>query len=180
MRHRVQGRKLKRTASHRKALLKNMATSLLKHERIRTTVAKAKELRSFVEPIITRAKVESLHNKREVLKKIKDRKIVVKLFEDIALRYKERPGGYTRIIKLANTRPGDNSKMCFIELVEETMTAKASKKKAAPKVEEKAEEAKVEETVEAKDAAVETEENKAEETTDTTVEDKTEEDKKES
>lgn len=179
MRHRVQGRKLKRTASHRKAMLKNMATSLLKYERIRTTTAKAKELRTFVEPIITKAKVDSLHNKREVLKKIRDRKILVKLFEDIALRYKDRPGGYTRIIKLATTRPGDNSKMCYIELVEEAISSKPAQKKSAPKnVEEK-----VETVVEEKEAKVEAEEAPAEEAKAEDVqkeaEDKKEDDKKE-
>ncbi len=126
MKHRIDGRKLKRTAPHRKAMLANMATSLLKHERIQTTEAKAKELRRFVEPLITRSKVNSLHNKREILKKISDRKIIVKLFENIALRYTNRPGGYTRITHLARKRAGDNSRMVLIELVEESLYADQS------------------------------------------------------
>ena len=118
MRHRIKGRKLGRNASHRKAMYKNMMLSLLKYERIRTTLVKAKELRSYIEPVITRAKENTLHNKRIVLKKIRDRKILVKLFEVISPRYKDRPGGYTRIMKLSRNRVGDNSKMALIELVE--------------------------------------------------------------
>ncbi len=137
MKHRIDGRKLKRNAPHRKAMLANMATSLLKHERIQTTEAKAKELRRYVEPLITRSKVNSLHNKREILKKISDRKIVVKLFENIALRYANRPGGYTRIIHLARKRSGDNSRMVLIELVEEALyPAGQAEKDTSPKTEE--------------------------------------------
>ncbi|MDH5682748.1 MAG: 50S ribosomal protein L17, partial [Spirochaetota bacterium] len=121
--HKMSGRKLKRTASHRKAMLANMAVSLLKYERIETTVTKAKELRRYVEPIINRAKENTLHNKREIMRKIKDRKVIVKLFDNIALRYANRPGGYTRIIRLAKLRVGDNSKMALIELVEEALAA---------------------------------------------------------
>ena len=99
-------------------MYKSMMLSLLKHERIRTTLVKAKELRGYIEPVITRAKENTLHNKRMVLKKIRDRKILVKLFEVISPRYKDRPGGYTRIMKLSRNRVGDNSKMALIELVE--------------------------------------------------------------
>jgi large subunit ribosomal protein L17 len=144
MRHKVDGRKLGRTASHRKAMLANMAVSLLKHERIETTLAKAKELRRFVEPIITRAKEDSVHNKRMIRRKISDRKIINKLFENIVPRYTNRNGGYTRIIKLSKYRNGDNSRMALIELVEEALYTNTKKKKAkkdttAPKVEEKVE-----------------------------------------
>ncbi|MDH4127708.1 MAG: 50S ribosomal protein L17 [Spirochaetota bacterium] len=120
MRHKIEGRKLGRSSAHRKAMFANMATSLFKYERIKTTLAKAKELKRFIEPLITRAKEESLHNKRLILKKIKNRKILIKLFENIAPRFKNRPGGYTRIIQLG-FRKGDNSKLAFIELVEEAL-----------------------------------------------------------
>ncbi len=136
MKHRIDGRKLKRNAPHRKAMLANMATSLLKHERIQTTEAKAKELRRYVEPLITRSKVNSLHNKREILKKISDRKIVIKLFENIALRYANRPGGYTRIIHLARKRSGDNSRMVLIELVEEALYTGQAEKETSSRTEE--------------------------------------------
>ncbi|GMT48713.1 MAG: 50S ribosomal protein L17 [bacterium] len=154
MRHRIDGRKLKRTAPHRKAMLANMATSLLKYERIQTTEAKAKELRRYVEPLITRSKVNSLHNKREILKKISDRKIVVKLFENIALRYTNRPGGYTRITHLARKRAGDNSRMVLIELVEEALYTDQSKGKSSKKTKTQA--VKTDESTE-KESPVETE-----------------------
>ncbi len=125
MRHKISGRKLKRSSAHKKAMLSNMSTSLLKHERLKTTLAKAKELRTYVEPIIHRAKESSLHNKREILKKINNRKIVVKLFDNIALRYKNRNGGYTRIIRLGKHRPGDSSNMAIIELVEEALISES-------------------------------------------------------
>lgn len=141
MKHRIGGRKLGRTSDHRKAMLSNMATSLFKsyNDRIMTTLAKAKELKRFVEPIITRAKIDSLHNKRLLMKKIKNRKVLLKLFENIAPRYANRPGGYTRIIHLAN-RKGDNSKMAYIELVEEALIesqATIEKKSQSKKTEEK-------------------------------------------
>ncbi len=132
MKHRVAGRKLGKTSSHKKAMLLNMASSLLKHERVKTTLAKAKELRRVIEPIITRAKVESLHNKRLLLRKVKNRKLINKLFENIAPRYTNRNGGYTRIIRLSMLRKGDNSKMAFIELVEEQLYP-SDKKKSSKK-----------------------------------------------
>ncbi len=146
MRHKVDRRKLGRTASHRKAMMANMAASLLKHERIETTLAKAKELRRFVEPIITRAKEDTIHNKRMIRRKISDRKIINKLFENIVPRYTNRNGGYTRIIRLSKFRKGDNSRMALIELVEEALYTSTKKKKTkakpeatTPKVEEKLE-----------------------------------------
>ena len=117
MRHLKKGRKLNRDKEHRKAMFSNMVTSLLRHERIKTTTPKAKELRRYCEKIITRAKENTLHNKRIVMKKIKDRDIVAKLFDEIAPRYKNVNGGYTRIIKMGN-RLGDGAEMSIIELVE--------------------------------------------------------------
>ena len=129
MRHGKKVPKLGRTASHRKALLRNMATSLILKEKITTTIDKAKALRPFIEKIISRAKTDTLHNKREVHKKLTERRAVIKLFSDIAPRYGKRPGGYTRIFKLG-TRPGDAAEMAIIELVEEEFVSKTGKKKA--------------------------------------------------
>ena len=116
MRHRNKGRKLSRTHTHRKALLRNMATSLFRHERIETTTAKAKELRPVAERLITLARRGDVHARRLAGRKIQDRDVLGKLFEDIAPRYAERPGGYTRILKLG-TRKGDGAEMSLIELV---------------------------------------------------------------
>ncbi len=116
MRHRKKGRKLSRTASHRRATLRNMAASLFLHERIETTTAKAKELRPFAERLITLAKRGDLHARRLAAAKIGDRDIVGKLFDDLGPRFAERPGGYTRILKLG-TRKGDAADMSLIELV---------------------------------------------------------------
>lgn len=116
MRHRKKGRKLSRTPSHRKATLRNMATSLFRHERIETTTAKAKELRPYAERLITLARRGDVHARRLAAAKIQDRQVLGKLFDDIAPRYMERPGGYTRILKLGN-RKGDAAEMSLIELV---------------------------------------------------------------
>ena len=116
MRHRNKGRKLSRTHTHRKALLRNMATSLFRHERIETTTAKAKELRPVAERLITLARRGDVHARRIAGRKIQDRDVLGKLFDDIAPRYAERPGGYTRILKLG-TRKGDGAEMSLIELV---------------------------------------------------------------
>lgn len=110
-------RKLNRTSSHRKAMLNNMATELFRRERIETTLTKAKELRPFSEKIISAAKVNTLSSRRNVLKKIKDKEVVRKLFDEIGPRFNERPGGYTRIIKLYPRR-GDATETAIIELVE--------------------------------------------------------------
>ncbi len=116
MRHRRKGRGLSRSPSHRKALLRNMATSLFRHERITTTTAKAKELRPYAERLITKAKRGDLHARRLAARKISDREVLGKLFDEIGPRYAERPGGYTRILKLGS-RKGDAAEMALIELV---------------------------------------------------------------
>jgi len=117
MRHAKKGRKLSRTASHRKATLRNLATSLFRHGRIETTTAKAKELRPFAERLITLARRGDLHARRLAAQKIQDRQVLGSLFDEIAPRYAERPGGYTRILKLGN-RKGDAAEMSLIELVD--------------------------------------------------------------
>ncbi len=158
MRHQKKFNHLGRTAPHRKAMLKNMATSLILHKRIKTTLAKAKELRMFVEPIINRSKEDTTHSRRMVFRKLQSKDAVTELFREIAVKVADRPGGYTRILKTGN-RLGDNAEMCIIELVDynEVMlaekAAKATKstrrrrgagsKAAAPKAASIAEEAQV-------------------------------------
>ena len=117
MRHGKKHRKLNRTSSHRKALFKNMASSLLKHEIIRTTLPKAKELRKITEPLITLGREASVHNQRLAFSRLRDREIVTKLFGEIGPRYSKRNGGYTRILK-CGFRKGDNAPMAYIELVD--------------------------------------------------------------
>ena len=117
MRHRHGLRKLNRTSSHRQAMFKNMAVSLLRHEAIKTTLPKAKELRRVVEPLITLAKEPTLANRRLAFDRLRDRAIVTKLFAEIGPRYATRPGGYTRILKMG-FRVGDNAPMAFVELVD--------------------------------------------------------------
>ena len=117
MRHRHGLRKLNRTSSHRLAMLRNMTVSLLRHEAIKTTVPKAKELRKVVEPIITLGKNDTLANKRLAFARLRDREIVQKLFAEIGPRYNARPGGYIRILKMG-FRVGDNAPMAFVELVD--------------------------------------------------------------
>ncbi len=117
MRHKVKGRKLGRTASHRKATLIALATSLLRYKRIKTTLAKAKETRGFVERIITRAKKGDLHSHKLIMDYIKDKEVVKELFTDIVPKIGDRPGGYTRVVKLGN-RLGDAASMALIELVD--------------------------------------------------------------
>ncbi|MSR23240.1 MAG: 50S ribosomal protein L17 [Gemmatimonadetes bacterium] len=117
MRHRNKGRKLTRTSSHRRATLKNLATSLFIHERLETTTAKAKELRPFAERLITLARRGDLHARRLAGRRIQDRAVLGKLFDEIGPRFQERPGGYTRILKLGNRR-GDAAEMALIELVD--------------------------------------------------------------
>lgn len=129
MRHNKSGRRLGRTTSHRVAMFRNMVTSFLTHERIVTTDAKAKELRPIAEKMITLGKKGDLHAIRQAASYIRDKETVTKLFSTIAPRYKERAGGYTRIIKLG-IRPGDAAPLSVIEFVEEDLTKKAPKKKA--------------------------------------------------
>ena len=122
MRHRQGLRKLNRTSEHRLAMLQNMCVSLLRHEAIKTTVPKAKELRRVVEPLITLAKVASVANRRLAFSRLRDRDIVTKLFDELGPRYQARPGGYTRILKMG-FRVGDNAPMAFVELVDRPVSA---------------------------------------------------------
>ncbi|NDP47243.1 MAG: 50S ribosomal protein L17 [Sulfuriferula multivorans] len=117
MRHRQSNRKLNRTTSHRLAMFRNMTVSLLRHEVIKTTLPKAKDLRRFVEPLITLGKVPSLANHRLAFDRLRDREIVIKLFAELGPRYKTRPGGYLRILKYG-FRNGDNAPMALVELVD--------------------------------------------------------------
>jgi len=139
MRHRKTGRKLGRNTSHRKAMMRNMVTSLFDCEKITTTDARAKELRKMAEKLITMARRGDLHSRRLIMEVVRDKKTVAKLVDTIAPRYADRPGGYTRIIKLGH-RAGDNAALSIIELVEEEIEVKPKKKKAsAKKVAEKVE-----------------------------------------
>ena len=117
MRHRKSGRQLNRNSSHRKAMFSNMAGSLFKHELIKTTLPKAKELRSIAEPLITLSKVDSVAKRRQVFAKLRDREVVSKLFNELGPRYQERAGGYLRIIK-CGFRAGDDAPMAYVELVD--------------------------------------------------------------
>jgi large subunit ribosomal protein L17 len=144
MRHRNSGRQLSRNSSHRHALLRNMATSLLRHETIRTTVPKAKELRRVVEPLITLAKVDSLAKRRLAFSRLRDVGVVEKLFLDLGPRFKARAGGYTRILKM-EPRPGDSADMALMQLVDpavapvaKTEDTKAAKAPKAPRKSKKA------------------------------------------
>jgi large subunit ribosomal protein L17 len=117
MRHRNSGRQLSRDSSHRKATLRSLATALLRHEMIKTTVAKAKELRVVAEPLITLAKIDNVSKRRLAFDRLRDREVVTKLFNELGPRYKARPGGYLRILKCGN-RAGDNAPMAYVELVD--------------------------------------------------------------
>lgn len=145
MRHQLSGRQLSRNAPHRWAMLRNMAASLLRHETIRTTVPKAKELRRVVEPLITLGKDDSDANRRRAFAQLRDAEVVVKLFESLGPRFKTRPGGYTRILRM-HPRPGDSAPMALMQLLDQPETASAdatppsqegetetTSKKAAPK-----------------------------------------------
>ncbi len=117
MRHRKSGRQLNRNSSHRKAMFRNMAVSLMQHEIIRTTLPKAKELRRVAEPLITMAKTDSVAKRRLAFARLRDRGVVSKLFNELGPRYKERPGGYLRILK-CGFRPGDKAPMAIVELMD--------------------------------------------------------------
>jgi len=138
MRHQLSGRQLSRNAPHRAAMLRNMAASLLRHETIRTTVPKAKELRRVVEPLITLGKSDSAANRKLAFSRLRDTTVVTKLFEDLGPRFSARPGGYTRILKM-DPRPGDAAPMALMQLVDKAVAAaevdakpaKKSRKKAA-------------------------------------------------
>ena len=151
MRHNVSGRKLNRTPAHRKMLYRNLVTALFKHERIQTTVPKAKEARQVAEKLITFAKRGDLHARRMAARKVNEPAVLQKLFEEIGPRYAERPGGYTRILRLG-PRKGDNAELAILELVDNTAKPKSTdtlKRKRARKVLE------AQEKAEAKAALVE-------------------------
>ncbi len=122
MRHRHSGRQLNRNASHRKAMFKNMAVSLLRHEQIKTTVPKAKELRKVVEPLITLAGTASVANRRLAFARLRDREMVSKLFDELGPHFADRPGGYTRILKCGH-RVSDNAPMAYVQLVDRDIMA---------------------------------------------------------
>ena len=130
MRHRKAGRKLGRTSSHRKAMMRNLVTSLLEHEKVTTTDAKAKELRGVADKMITLGKRGTLHARRQALSFIRDNRVTKKVFEELSPRYTERAGGYTRVVKLGN-REGDNAPLSVIELMPEEKKKTIKKKKAA-------------------------------------------------
>jgi large subunit ribosomal protein L17 len=151
MRHHLSGRQLSRNSSHRHALMRNMSVSLLRHETIRTTLPKAKELRRVVEPLITLAKSDGDANRRIAFSRLRDAQVVEKLFADLGPRFKARPGGYTRILRMV-PRPGDCAPMALMQLVEgpapvaaeeptegRRKSARRAKPKAEPKAEAKAE-----------------------------------------
>jgi len=156
MRHRVKGKKLGRTASHRLATLRALSTALIKYKKIKTTVTKAKATRTFVEPLITKAKNDSVHARRYVARQIHDKSVVQELFTEVIPRIGDRPGGYTRVVKLGN-RVGDAAEMAILELVDynegtaekpkKKKTKKAPKEKAKEKSEAKVEK-EIDETVE--------------------------------
>ena len=129
MRHKLGLRKLNRTSAHRLAMLRNMMNSLLRHEAIKTTLPKAKELRRVVEPMITLAKEPTVANKRLAFNRLRDREIVVKLFNEIGPMFKDRQGGYTRILKMGY-RVGDNAPLAYVELVQKTTDAAPAKEEA--------------------------------------------------
>lgn len=129
MRHKLGLRKLNRTSAHRLAMLRNMMNSLLRHEAIKTTLPKAKELRRVVEPMITLAKEPTVANKRLAFNRLRDREIVVKLFNEIGPMFKDRKGGYTRILKMGY-RVGDNAPLAYVELVQKTTVAAPAKEEA--------------------------------------------------
>jgi large subunit ribosomal protein L17 len=190
MRHGKKNNHLSRQAPHRKAMLANMACSLIQHKRVSTTVAKAKALQKYIEPIITKSKTDSTHSRRVVFSYLKSKEAVTELFREVSTKVMERPGGYTRILK-TGFRLGDNAQMCFIELVDynENMLKDGGAKKSssrrrrggAKKATETTTEVKAEETVveEPKKTDDVVEEPKAEEPKAAKEEDATEEDKKE-
>ena len=147
MRHQKSGRKLHRTSAHREAMFRNMAASLFRHEQIRTTLPKAKELRRVAEPLITLSKGDSVANRRLAFSRLRDREVVGKLFNDLGIRFKDRPGGYLRILK-SGYRNGDNAPMALVQLVDggaptaagipaEETKRKTSKPKSTPAVKAK-------------------------------------------
>ena len=179
MRHGKKINHLGRTSSHRKAMLSNMASSLILHKRISTTLAKAKALRTFVEPLFTRSKDDSTHNRRMVFSYLQNKEAVSELFREISKKISDRPGGYTRILKTGN-RLGDNADMCIIELVDYNLTMLAAKEtaKAKPTRRRRATGKKKDETAEVPEKATavdEVKEPKAKKSTKKVVEEKVKE-----
>ena len=173
MRHNKVINHLGRTSSHRKAMLSNMATSLILHKRITTTTAKAKALRTFVEPLITKSKDDSTHSRRVVFSYLKDKTAVAELFREVSPKIAERPGGYTRILKIGN-RIGDNADMCIMELVdyneamlggEAVKTKTTRRRRTTKKKEEAAAETKAHKVVKPKEEKTEKAAEKADEAT---------------
>jgi len=163
MRHGKKNNHLGRTASHRRALLSNMASSLILEKRITTTVAKAKELRKYVEPLLTKAKSDTTHSRRTVFSYLQNKESVKELFSSVASKIAERAGGYTRIIKMGDVRLGDNAEMCLIELVdfntlyskdEKAAKTKTRRSRKSGRKEEGAAEASAEPKAEAKEKPV--------------------------
>jgi large subunit ribosomal protein L17 len=186
MRHRVKGRKLNRTASHRLATFRALATAIIREKKIKTTVAKAKEIRGFVEPLISRAKVDSVANRRHIARHIQDKQVLKELFSEIIPKIGDRPGGYTRVVKLGR-RQGDGAEMAIIELVDYNDVNAKPKSTDKDAIEEAnvveetvVEEVKTDENVDATEE-VKSEETVVEETTEEIKADETtsEEDKKE-
>ena len=178
MRHGKKFNHLGRTASHRKALLMNLAISLIEHKRINTTVAKARELKKYIEPLVTKSKVDSTHNRRTVFAYLHNKEAVTELFREVAVKVGDRPGGYTRIIKTGN-RLGDNAEMCLIELVDfnelygADKTAKKNTRRSRKKADGETETTPIAEVVEETPVAVEEASSAEEETP--AAEEKTEE-----
>ena len=172
MRHGKKFNHLSRKSAHRKAMLANMACSLIEHKRIKTTLAKAKALRVYVEPLLTKSKNDTTHSRRTVFSYLKQKEAITELFADVATKITDRPGGYTRILKLSN-RLGDNAQMAFIELVDynEDYTTDKPKRKKARRTKRKA----VEAVTPGVEEAVIIEENPAEEVVEAKVEEVTEE-----
>jgi large subunit ribosomal protein L17 len=161
MRHLKKFNHLSRTSSHRKAMLSNMAASLILHKRINTTLAKAKALRSYVEPLITKSKDDSTHSRRVVFSYLQNKEAVAELFRDISQKIADRPGGYTRILKTGN-RLGDNAEMCMMELVDYNENLLAEKEDKKVKTTRRRRGGAKKKTAESETKAVETSENKVE------------------
>ena len=181
MRHGKKLNHLGRKSGHRKAMLSNMACSLIEHKKINTTVAKAKALKLYVEPLITKAKTDSTHSRRTVFSYLKSKEAVTELFRDVAVKVADRPGGYTRILKTGN-RIGDNAEMCLIELVDyndnmlkdvKKKAASTRRRKPSAKKADGATEVEVKEVVEETKVAA-AEEPTIEDSTDAAIEDSTE------
>src|SRR5688572_29184365 len=137
MRHQLSGRQLSRNAPHRAAMFRNMAASLIRHETIRTTLPKAKELRRIVEPLITLGKADSDANRRRAFSQLRDAEVVIKLFEDLGPRFKARPGGYTRILRM-DVRAGDSAPMALMQLLDQPALAESTEASDEAEVEKKA------------------------------------------